>query len=176
MSAEDHRRAAPVLLGFAVLTVSDSRKPADDTSGGAIRDLISAAGHRIVDSTLVPDDVAAIRAAVRRLLALDEVDVLVTTGGTGFSPRDLTLEAVGPLLERSLDGFGELFRMLSYQQVGAAAMLSRAAAGLIGAKAVFLLPGSPKAVALAMEKLILPEAGHLLGQARRGLTGSSSGA
>ena len=167
MSAEDHRRAAPVRLGFAVLTVSDSRKPADDTSGDAIRDLISAAGHRIVDSTLVPDDVAAIRAAVRRLLALDEVDVLVTTGGTGFSPRDLTLEAVGPLLERSLDGFGELFRMLSYQQVGAAAMLSRAAAGLIGAKAVFLLPGSPKAVALAMEKLILPEAAHLLGQARR---------
>ncbi len=167
MSAEDHRRAAPDLLGFAVLTVSDSRKPADDTSGDAIRGLISAAGHRIVDSTLVPDDVAAIRAALRRLLALDEVDVLVTTGGTGFSPRDLTLEAVGPLLERSLDGFGELFRMLSYHQVGAAAMLSRAAAGLIGAKAVFLLPGSPKAVALAMEKLILPEAGHLLGQARR---------
>ena len=169
MSAEDHRRAAPLFLGFAVLTVSDSRKPADDTSGDAIRALISAAGHRIVDSTLVADDVAAIRAAVRRLLAPPEVDVLVTTGGTGFSPRDLTLEAVGPLLERSLDGFGELFRMLSYQQVGAAAMLSRAAAGLIGAKAVFLLPGSPKAVALAMEKLILPEAGHLLGQAQRGI-------
>jgi|ERR687896_949616 molybdenum cofactor biosynthesis protein B len=168
MSAEDHRRAAPDLLGFAVVTVSDSRKPADDTSGDAIRDLISASGHRIVDSTLIPDDVAAIRAAVRRFLALPEVDVVVTTGGTGFSPRDLTLEAVEPLLERSLDGFGEIFRMLSYQQVGAAAMLSRAAAGLIGAKAVFLLPGSPKAVTLAMEKLILPEAGHLLGQARRG--------
>jgi molybdenum cofactor biosynthesis protein B len=174
MSAEDHRRAAPALLGFAVITVSDSRKPANDTSGDAIRSLISEAGHRIVDSTLVADDVATIRAAVRRLLALAEVDVLVTTGGTGFSPRDLTLEAVGPLLERSLDGFGELFRMLSYQQVGAAAMLSRAAAGLIGPKAVFLLPGSPKAVTLAMEKLILPEAAHLLGQARRGLTGSSS--
>src|SRR6185295_5128904 len=167
MSAEEHRRAAQATLGFAVLTVSDSRSSADDTSGNAIRDLISASGHLVMDSTLVPDEIAAIRAAVRRLLAPAEVDVLVTTGGTGFSPRDLTLEAVAPLLERSLDGFGELFRMLSYQQVGAAAMLSRAAAGLIGAKAVFLLPGSPKAVALAMEKLILPEAGHLLGQARR---------
>ena len=167
MSAEAHRRAAPTVLGFAVVTISDSRSPADDTSGDAIRELISAAGHRTLDSTLIPDDVAAIRTAVRRVLALPDVDVVVTTGGTGFSPRDLTLEAVTPLLERSVDGFGELFRMLSYQQVGAAAMLSRAAAGLIGAKAVFLLPGSPKAVALAMEKLILPEAGHLLGQARR---------
>jgi len=115
--------------------------------------------------------VGAIRDAVGRLLEAPEVDVVVTTGGTGFSPRDVTLEAVGPLLERPIEGFGELFRMLSYQQVGAAAMLSRAAAGIIagggGAKALFLLPGSPKAVALALEKLILPEAGHLLGQARR---------
>ncbi|HEV8579894.1 MAG TPA: MogA/MoaB family molybdenum cofactor biosynthesis protein [Thermoanaerobaculia bacterium] len=167
MSAEQHRRAAPGVLGFAVVTVSDSRSPEDDTSGDAIRNLISTSGHRIANSTLVRDDVAAIREAVRRSLALPEVDVVVATGGTGFSPRDLTLEAVRPLLERSVDGFGELFRMLSYEQVGAAAMLSRAAAGLIGAKAVFLLPGSPKAVALAMEKLILPEAAHLLGQARR---------
>jgi molybdenum cofactor biosynthesis protein B len=170
MSAEEHRRAASAVLGFAVVTVSDSRSPANDTSGDAIRNLISSSGHRIVDSALVPDDVAAIRAAVRRLLALPDTDVVVTTGGTGFSPRDVTLEALRPLLERTIDGFGELFRMLSFQQVGAAAMLSRAAAGLVGAKAVFLLPGSPKAVALAMEKLILPEAAHLVGQARRGLT------
>ncbi len=169
MSAEQHRRTAPAVLGFAVITVSDSRGPEDDTSGRAIRDLISASGHQTINSTLVRDDLAAIRGAVRRMLALPDVDVVVTTGGTGFSPRDLTLEAVGPLLERPLDGFGELFRMLSYQQVGAAAMLSRAAAGLVGTQAVFLLPGSPKAVALAMEKLILPEAAHLLGQARRPL-------
>ncbi len=169
MSAEQHRRTAPAVLGFAVITVSDSRSREDDTSGDAIRDLISASSHRIVDSTLIRDDLPAIREAVRRMLALPDVDVVVTTGGTGFSPRDLTLEAVGPLLQRPLEGFGELFRMLSYQQVGAAAMLSRAAAGLVGTQAVFLLPGSPKAVALAMEKLILPEAGHLLGQARRPL-------
>jgi molybdopterin adenylyltransferase len=167
MSAEQHRSTAPVILGFAILTVSDTRGKRDDTSGEAIRELAAAAGHRIVDSTLVRDDVAAIRDAVRRMLALPEVDVVVTTGGTGFSPRDVTLDAVGPLLDQPVDGFGELFRMLSYSQVGAAAMLSRAAAGLVGTRAVFLLPGSPKAVTLAMQALILPEAAHLVGQARR---------
>jgi molybdopterin adenylyltransferase len=167
MSAEQHRQYAPAVLGFAVITVSDSRRPEDDTSGRTIREMAAASGHRIEDSTLVPDDVAAIRDALRKMLTRPGVDVVVTTGGTGLSPRDLTLEAAGPLLDRPVEGFGELFRMLSYHQVGAAAMLSRAAAGLIGERAVFLLPGSPKAVALAMEKLILPEAGHLLAQARR---------
>ena len=167
MSAEEHRRSAPASLGFAILTVSDTRVERDDASGQAIRDLAAGAGHRVVDSTLVPDEVEAIRAAVRRLLALPGVDVVVATGGTGFSPRDVTLEAVAPLFGRPIEGFGELFRMLSFQQVGAAAMLSRAAAGLVGSQAVFLLPGSPKAVTLAMEALILPEAAHILGQARR---------
>jgi molybdenum cofactor biosynthesis protein B len=169
MSAELHRQTAPAVLGFATLTVSDSRGTGDDASGEAIRRLAAAAGHRVVDSTLVQDDVAAIRAAVHRLRSLPGVDVVVTTGGTGFSPRDVTLDALAPLLERPIEGFGELFRMLSYQQVGAAAMLSRAAAGLAGTQALFLLPGSPKAVTLAMEALILPEAAHLLGQARRPL-------
>jgi molybdenum cofactor biosynthesis protein B len=167
MSAEQHRRLASAVLGFAVLTVSDSRRPEDDTGGRTIREMAEAKGHRIEDSTLVRDEVPAIRAALRSLLARPGVDVVVATGGTGFSPRDLTLEAVEPLFDLAIDGFGELFRMLSYNQVGAAAMLSRAAAGLIGDRAVFLLPGSPKAVALAMEALILPEAGHLLSQARR---------
>lgn len=167
MSAEQHRAFAPTTLGFAAVTVSDSRTAADDTGGRAIRDLAQAAGHRAEGSTLVRDDVSAIRGAVREMLALPGVDVVVVTGGTGLSPRDVTLDAVLPLLEKPIEGFGELFRMLSYSQVGAAAMLSRAAAGLIGGQAVFLLPGSPKAVTLAMEKLILPEAGHLLGQARR---------
>jgi molybdenum cofactor biosynthesis protein B len=171
MSAEQHRQYAPTVLGFAVLTVSDSRRPENDTGGRTIREITEAAGHRVEDSTLVRDDVAAIRAALRRLLALPGVDVVVATGGTGFSPRDLTLEAAAPLFDLEIEGFGELFRMLSYNQVGAAAMLSRAAAGLIGDKAVFLLPGSPKAVTLAMEKLILPEAGHLLAQARRSPAG-----
>ena len=167
MSAEQHRQYSPSNLGFALITVSDSRTTGDDASGSALAGLAREAGHRVETAELVKDDVAAIRRAVRQALAMDGVDVVVLTGGTGFSPRDVTLDAVEPLLEKRVEGFGELFRMLSYQQVGAAAMLSRAAAGLVGSRAVFLLPGSPKAVALAMEKLILPEAGHLLGQARR---------
>lgn len=167
MSAEQHRRSAPGVLGFGLITVSDSRTPEDDVSGRALSGLAHVAGHRVEGPVLVPDDVAAIRGAVRDMLARSGVDVVVLTGGTGFSPRDVTLDAVMPLLERPIEGFGELFRFLSYQQVGAAAMLSRAAAGMAGDRVVFLLPGSPKAVSLAMEKLILPEAGHLLAQARR---------
>jgi molybdenum cofactor biosynthesis protein B len=172
MSVEQHRRAAPTLLGFALITVSDTRNPGDDVSGRTLAEMAREAGHRVVEAVLVHDEVPAIRGAVEKALATEGVDVVVLTGGTGFSPRDVTLEAVGPLLERPVEGFGELFRMLSWQQVGSAAMLSRAAGGLIGfqgrAQAIFLLPGSPKAVSLAMEKLILPEAGHLLGQARKG--------
>lgn len=167
MSAEQHRRSAPEVLGFGLITVSDSRTPEDDVSGRTLSGMAHVAGHRVEGPLLVPDDVAAIRAAVRDLLSRPAIDVVVLTGGTGFSPRDVTLDAVLPLFERPIEGFGELFRFLSYQQVGAAAMLSRAAAGLVGTRAVFMLPGSPKAVSLAMEKLILPEAGHLLAQARR---------
>lgn len=166
-TAEQHRRASPHVLGFAVVTVSDTRTPGDDVSGRAISEMAREAGHRVVETFLVPDEIAAIRGAVEQALAREGVDVIVLTGGTGFSPRDVTLEAVGPLLQRPVEGFGELFRMLSWQQVGSAAMLSRASAGLVGSRAVFLLPGSPKAVSLAMEKLILPEAGHLLGQVRK---------
>lgn len=167
MTVESHRRYAIDKLGFAVVTVSDSRTAEDDTSGRRIRELAEAAGHRVEESLIMPDEVGAVRAAVQGLLSRDDVDVVVLTGGTGFSPRDLTREAVEPLLERAVEGFGELFRALSFQEVGAAAMLSRAFAGVVGGRAVFALPGSPKAVALAMEKLILPETGHLLAQCRR---------
>lgn len=165
---DEHRAYGPDRLGFAALTVSDSRTAADDASGDEIERLAAAGGHRLVERRIVPDEIVEIRAAAGELLRRDDVDVLVLSGGTGFSPRDLTLEAALPLFDRRIDGFGELFRMLSFAEVGAAAMLSRAAAGVIGHRAVFVLPGSPRAVALAMERLILPEAGHLLGQARRG--------
>lgn len=167
MSVEEHRALSPAVLAFGLVTVSDTRAHEDDASGRLLRAAVTGRGHRVLAAELVPDDVAAIRGAVRRLLSLPEMDVVVLTGGTGFSPRDLTVEAVAPLFDRPVEGFGELFRMLSFQQVGAAAMLSRAAAGLVGDRAVFLLPGSPKAVALALESLILPEAAHLLAQARR---------
>jgi molybdopterin adenylyltransferase len=167
VSVEEHRAHAPAVLGFGLITVSDTRARADDASGRLLREGVIAAGHRVLETALVADDVASIRAAVRRMLAVPGVDVVVASGGTGLAPRDLTVEAVAPLFDRPVEGFGELFRMLSYQQVGAAAMLSRAAAGLIGDQAVYLLPGSPKAVSLALEALILPETAHLLAQARR---------
>lgn len=164
---ESHRSYAPQALGFVAITVSDSRRPENDTSGDRIEALASGAGHRLIERRIVRDEIEAIRLAVTEVCRLREVDVVVLSGGTGFSPRDVTLEALEPLFERSVDGFGELFRMLSFRQVRAAAMLSRAGAGVIGERLIFALPGSPRAVELAMEELILPEAGHLLGQVRR---------
>jgi molybdopterin adenylyltransferase len=163
----EHRAYAPLHLGFAVLTVSDSRRAATDGSGELLRRMATEAGHGVLGSELVPDEAEAIQEAACRLLAVPGVDVLVVTGGTGFSPRDRTVPALTPLFEVEIPGFGELFRMLSYREIGAAAMLSRATAGVVGGKLVFLLPGSPKAVELAARELVLPEAGHLLGQLRR---------
>lgn len=116
---------------------------------------------------VVPDEAAPLRRAVEAALARAEVDVVVVTGGTGLAPRDVTVEAVSPRFDKAIDGFGEIFRRLSYDEIGAAAMLSGATAGLVGRKAVFLLPGSPAAVRLALRSLILPEIAHLLAQARR---------
>jgi len=167
MSRQEHLAEAPEGLGYALVTVSDTRTEADDLSGRRMKELVEGAGQRVVEKLIVRDEAAAIRGAVSALLSTEEVDVVVVSGGTGVAPRDVTIEAVEPLLERGLPGFGEIFRALSYRQVGAAAMLSRAAAGVARGRAVFLLPGSPKAVELAMAELILPEAGHLVGQARR---------
>ncbi len=167
MSVEQHRAYALSALGFAFLTVSDTRSEADDTGGALLREMAEGAGHRTLAARRVRDEPEEIRSAFRYLLAETEVDLLVVTGGTGFSPRDVTVETLAPLFERPIEGFGELFRMLSFAEVGAASMLSRAGAGVVGEQAVFLLPGSPKALRLAMERLILPEAGHLLAQIRR---------
>ncbi len=168
MAVEEHRaQAGRSRFGFAVVTASDSRTPGDDLSGGLIRERAAAAGHAVVESRLVPDEAGALRAAVAAALAAPGVDVVVVTGGTGLAPRDVTLEAIEPLFDKRVDGFGELFRRLSHDEIGAAAMLSRASAGVAAGKAIFLLPGSPAAVRLAMEKLILPELAHLLAQARR---------
>jgi molybdenum cofactor biosynthesis protein B len=150
-----------------VLTVSSSRTLADDAGGARLAALLAAAGEERVERRLVPDDAVAIAAALEELLVAPGVDVVVVTGGTGVSPSDVTPEAVEPLLERRLDGFGELFRVLSFEQVGAAALLSRATAGVARGRAVFVLPGSPAAAELGMSRLILPVAGHLVGQLRR---------
>lgn len=143
-----------------MLTISDTRTPETDTSGDAIVHALQAAGHDVVGRQIVRDDPAAVRGAVTTQAR--DAQVIVTTGGTGITARDSTFEAIDALLEKKLDGFGELFRMLSFEQIGSAAMLSRACAGTIGRTAVFSLPGSKEAVTLAMEKLIVPELGHVV--------------
>jgi len=162
-----HRAYAPTSLACAVLTVSDTRTRADDRSGDLIERQLLAAGHRVVERTIVPDEPAAVRAAVLRGIARREVDAVLATGGTGVSPRDGSVEAIEPLLYKRLEGFGELFRNLSLADIGAAAQLSRAVAGTAGRTAVFLMPGSSGAVRLALERLILPELPHVVGQLRR---------
>jgi molybdenum cofactor biosynthesis protein B len=153
--------------GVAVLTVSDSRTVDDDLSGKVSRDRFERAGHVVVDQAILPDEIEPVRQRIESWLDRRDCDVVMVTGGTGIAPRDRTYEAVAALLERRLDGFGELFRMLSWEQVGSAAMLSRAVGGVARGKAVFSLPGSPRAVELALDRLILPELGHLLGLLER---------
>lgn len=168
-SYADHERDArgTSAVGFAVVTFSDTRTEATDRSGGVIRDAVAAAGHRVVRYAVVPDDPAAMRAVLAAALDDPAVDVLVTNGGTGISLRDSAYEVVAGLLEKHLDGFGELFRWLSYAEIGAAAMLSRAIGGVSRGKVVFALPGSTNAVRLGMEKLILPQAAHLVLELRK---------
>lgn len=168
MVVQGHRsQAGRPVLGFALLTVSDSRNERTDKGGELLAALVAEAGHRLASRALVPDEVEAIRGEVRAALAMPDVDVVLVTGGTGLAPRDVTIEAVTPLFEREIPGFGELFRMLSFAEIGAAAMLSRASAGLNSGRAIFLLPGSPAALELALSRLVLPEIAHLLAQARR---------
>ena len=150
-----------------MLTVSDTRTEQTDTGGRAVADVLEAAGHTVIGRSIVKDDAALVRDAVEMQLATTDVDTIITTGGTGITSRDSTYEAVTALLEKRLDGFGELFRMLSYKQVGAAAMMSRATAGLVRGRILIALPGSEAAVRLAMEKLVVPELGHMVQQARK---------
>jgi len=147
---------------LAWLTVSDTRDASSDRSAVSARRRIEAAGHRIVDYRILPDEPDRVRAAVVDWLARTDCDGVVISGGTGISARDRTYEAVAGLLDQRLDGFGELFRALSFEQVGSAAMLSRAVAGVARGKLLFSIPGSIAAVELALDRLILPELGHLL--------------
>jgi molybdenum cofactor biosynthesis protein B len=163
----EHKASAPASVGCYVLTVSDTRTEATDTGGRAAADLLIAAGHRVAGRTIVKDDADQVRDTIERQLANPDVQVIITTGGTGISSRDTTYEAVCGLLWKKLDGFGELFRVLSYEQIGAAAMLSRAVAGTIAGRIVIALPGSEAAVRLALEKLVIPELGHLVREASR---------
>ena len=167
MSDREHKAEAPRSVGCYIVTVSDTRTEATDTSGKVIADLLTGGGHTVAGRTIVKDDPVLVRATIERQLATADIDIIITTGGTGITSRDTTYEAVNGLLQKRLDGFGELFRMLSYEQIGSAAIMSRACAGLVAGRIVVCLPGSEKAVRLAMERLLLPEIGHLVQQARK---------
>lgn len=167
-SVAAHRGTAPSHIPCAVVTVSDSRTPATDRGGDLLAELVVSAGHDVIARELIPDDSALLESALRRLSLQAGVDAILITGGTGISPRDQTYATVRQMLDSEIPGYGELFRMLSYAEIGAAAMLSRAVAGLLGQVVVATMPGSPAGIELAMQKLLLPELGHLVGEATRG--------
>jgi len=166
-TAREHRATAPETVGCFVLTISDTKTPETDTSGTVIRELLAAAGHLVIDSAIVRDEPADVQRIVREACANPGVRAVVLTGGTGITSRDSTFEAVEALLDKRLPGFGELFRMLSYGEVGAAAMLSRAQMGICARRIVVSLPGSPNACRLALEKLLIPELPHLVREVSR---------
>ena len=167
VSSLEHKAQAPLSVDCFVLTVSDTRTETNDTSGQAIRELLERAGHSVAGHAIVKDEASQVAATVRERLADQATQVIITTGGTGISARDTTFEAVTALFEKRLDGFGELFRMISFHEIGSAAMMSRATAGTVGRKAIFVLPGSPAAVRLAMERLIIPKLGHIVQQSAK---------
>lgn len=166
-SVHEHRESAPETVRVAVLTISDTRTPETDTGGDVAEELLAGAGHEIVAREIVRDEVSSIRTNLVDLLARSDVDAVVTTGGTGISARDTTYEVVDRMVEKKIDGFGEIFRMLSYEEIGAAAVLSRAVAGAVGTKLVASLPGSRNAVRLAVEKLLVPEMAHIVFELRK---------
>jgi molybdenum cofactor biosynthesis protein B len=159
--ADPHGGAA-LAVRCAIVTVSDTRGPSDDRSGDAMAAALERGGHRVVSRAWVKDQRAAIRRATLAALARRTVDVLVLTGGTGVAPRDVTPEAIAPLVTRWLPGFGERFRALSHREVGSAAWLSRAAAGVVRGRLLVMLPGSPAAVRLAADRLLVPELAHVV--------------
>ena len=166
-SVQQHRAEGPPSVRCAVITVSDTRTLATDTGGRTIAERLLAAGHTLVERHIIPDEPDRMRPLLHELQQRPDIDAVLLTGGTGIASRDQTYETVSQLLTKPLPGYGELFRTLSYAEIGAAAMLSRAVGGLLGRTVVLTMPGSTAAICLAMDKLILPELGHLVREARR---------
>ncbi|QOV89587.1 MogA/MoaB family molybdenum cofactor biosynthesis protein [Humisphaera borealis] len=168
MSYQQHQaQAAVIVAGIAIVTLSDTRTEADDTSGQSIRKSVEHAGHIVARYQLIRDEPAELRVVLEALLADASVDVILTNGGTGISRRDQTIDVIERVIDKPLPGYGELFRMLSWEQIGSGAMLSRACGGVARGKLLFAMPGSTKAVELAMSRLILPELKHLLKELRK---------
>jgi len=170
MSTQEHKMQAPKTVNCKVITVSDTRDSETDKSGKLMIDLLEEAGHKIVDYVIVKDEAEPIESEIIKGCSRDDIDVILTNGGTGIAKRDVTIETVQGLLDKEMVGFGEIFRMLSYQEdIGSAAILSRAIAGVVKDKAVFSTPGSTGAVRLAMNKLILPEIAHVVRELKKDL-------
>jgi molybdenum cofactor biosynthesis protein B len=167
MSYKEHKDQSPKTVTCAVLTISDSRTEDTDESGRLIKQRLSQNGHRIIAYAILKNDAIAIRKKMEELLGQDELQVIITSGGTGVSHRDVTVETVSPILEKKLDGFGELFRSMSYQEIGTASIMSRAIAGVAGDKIIICIPGSLGAAELSIDKIILPEIGHMIREATR---------
>jgi molybdenum cofactor biosynthesis protein B len=167
MVHHDHHARAPSAVCCAVITVSDTRDEASDVSGRLIQEALQEKGHTVALYRLVPDEPSMIEKAIEEAQAREGLRAVLITGGTGIGPRDQTYEVVSRLLDKCLEGFGELFRMLSFEDIGPSAMLSRAVAGISRGTVIFAMPGSPRAVRLAMERLILPELGHIVGELER---------
>ena len=163
----EHKNKGPEKIGCMVITCSDTRTPETDTSGQLIQQLLDQRHHRIAAYQIIKDEPKEISRLLKEAASNDSVETVIINGGTGISRRDATFEAVDSLLEKRLDGFGEIFRYLSYKEIGSPAMLSRATAGLYQGKVIFSIPGSKGAVQLAMEELILPEMGHIVGEMRK---------
>ncbi len=166
-STEQHRAEAPKAVRCAVVTVSDTRTLENDRGGQMLAESLAAAGHTISRREIVPDDPNRIRALVEELADGAVLDAILITGGTGIAARDQTFETVSSMLTKTLPGYGEIFRMLSYEDIGPAAMLSRTIGGVIGQVVLLTMPGSPAAVRLALDKLILPELAHVVYEARK---------
>jgi molybdopterin adenylyltransferase len=170
MSTQEHKKEAPRTVHCKIITVSDTRNRETDKSGKLMMELLEQAGHKIIDYVIVKDEEIPIQTEILKGCANEEVEVILTNGGTGIAKRDVTIETVQNLLNKEIVGFGELFRMLSYQEdIGSAAILSRAIAGVVKNKAIFSTPGSTGAVKLAMNKLILPEIGHVVREIQKDL-------
>ncbi len=167
MSYREHKKAAPQSVSCAVLTISDSRTEQTDESGKFLKQALIQNGHRVLAYAILKNDAGAIERKIRELLNQDELQVIITSGGTGISHRDITVETISSIIEKKLDGFGELFRSLSYQEIGTASIMSRAVAGVVGGKIIICIPGSLGAARLAMDKVILPEIGHMVREVTR---------
>ena len=167
MGHKEHKEISPRTVNCAVLTISDSRTEANDESGRFIIKALEDSGHRVTARGILRNSADTIGNRLAELLADEAVEVIITSGGTGASHRDVTVETVNPILEKKLDGFGELFRYLTYQEIGTPSIMSRALGGIARGKVILCLPGSTGAARLAMEKIILPELGHLVHEATR---------